>query len=60
MKNKFKNLPFYILSFLIPSVILGIIFYIKNITPFGSGSLIIGDLEWQFVPFVNEFCEKLK
>ena len=60
MSKKYKNVIFYILSFILPSIILGITFYIKKITPFGDYSIVSGDMELQFVPFINEFSEKVK
>lgn len=60
MKRNFKFSIFYILSFFIPFIILTVIFFIKDITPFGSETIMTGDMEWQFVPFINELCQKIK
>lgn len=49
-----------ILSFTLPIFFLSIILILKGITPFGSKTLLSGDLMAQYINFYTELCNKLK
>ena len=54
-----KNLPL-ILSFLLPAAIMLVIYFIRNIYPFGDRVFLRIDMYHQYAPFTYEFMEKLK
>ncbi|MDE7321841.1 MAG: YfhO family protein [Lachnospiraceae bacterium] len=68
LKQKLKQTPkqvckidtLYLLSFLIPTLILFIIFIIRKIYPFGDRSFLHIDMYHQYFPFLVEFYHKLK
>lgn len=63
MIKKLKNIhikPLYILSFIIPTAIMLIIFMIREIYPFGDHSFLHIDMYHQYFPFLVEFYHKLK
>ena len=49
-----------ILSFVLPVVIMLSIFMAKGIYPFGDRSFLYSDMYHQYMPFFNEFLEKVK
>lgn len=55
-----KNNKLYILSFLLPILIMMIIFAIRKIYPFGERSFLHIDMYHQYFPFLVEFFHKLK
>ena len=62
MKNK-KRITFnklYLFAFLIPTIIMLVIFAIRQIYPFGDRSFLHIDMYHQYFPFLVEFYHKLK
>lgn len=59
MKLK-KTDPLYLLSFLLPILIMLVIFVIQKIYPFGDRSFLHIDMYHQYFPFLVEFYHKLK
>ena len=59
MKLK-KTDPLYLLSFLLPTLIMLVIFVIQKIYPFGDRSFLHIDMYHQYFPFLVEFYHKLK
>lgn len=62
MKSK-KSIKFdklYLFSFLIPTLIMLVIFFIRKIYPFGDRSFLHIDMYHQYFPFLVEFYHKLK
>ena len=49
-----------VLSFVIPLGILLVIFVYRGIYPFGDRSFLFSDMYHQYMPFFNEFMEKIK
>ncbi len=67
IKNSIKNLPsymnqnaLYITAFLIPFLIMMVIFVVQKIYPFGERSFLHIDMYHQYFPFLTEFYHKLK
>ncbi len=65
MKEKTKSFikhidRLYLLSFLVPSLILLVIFIKREIFPFGDRSFLHIDMYHQYFPFLVEFYHKLK
>ena len=54
------NNKYIILSFVFPFVILGTIFVINKVYPFGNKHILIEDLFHQHYPFLNGFWHKLR
>lgn len=52
--------PLYVISFLIPSIIMLGIFVVQEIYPFGSRSFLHIDMYHQYFPFLVEFYHKLR
>ena len=50
----------YLLSFLVPTLIMLVIFIIRKIYPFGERSFLHIDMYHQYFPFLVEFYHKLK
>ncbi len=50
----------YLLAFFIPVMSMLVIFYAKNIYPFGSGTFLRTDMYHQYAPFFSELQYKLK
>ncbi len=57
-KNTYKIL--WALAFLIPALVLLVLFAMKGIFPFGEESFLFGDLYHQYLPFCTELVRKLK
>lgn len=55
-----KSRVYYILSVILPIILLCFIFCIKHITPFGSNTLLSGDMLGQYTNFYTELCNKIK
>ena len=57
-----KKTPQYILilSFVIPFMIMFVIFVLKEIYPFGDRSFLCSDMYHQYMPFFAEFLRKIK
>lgn len=65
MKEKIRNVikktdRLYLLSFLLPALILLVIFIKREIFPFGDRSFLHIDMYHQYFPFLVEFYHKLK
>lgn len=60
LKNRIKKNELYILSFLIPFLIMMGIFIAEEIYPFGDESFLHIDMYHQYFPFLVEFYHKLK
>lgn len=54
-----NTILFYLLSFFIPLLIMGIFFYESKIFPFGDYSYLDGDLYYQYMPFLYSLKNKL-
>ncbi len=54
-----ENLAFFI-SFLVPCIILIIIYYMRKIYPFGDNMYLRSDCYHQYAPFMMEFYNKIK
>lgn len=52
--------PLYLFSFLVPALIMLVIFVIQKIYPFGERSFLHIDMYHQYFPFLVEFYHKLK
>lgn len=59
-KRKIDYLVPYLVTSIIVILILGIVFYIKKIYPFGENSLIWGDMHDQITAFYYHFYDSLK
>ena len=55
IKNSLNRWFIYLLSFLIPSSFLTIIFAVLNIYPFGKISPLVIDLDRQYIDFLSYF-----
>lgn len=51
---------FLILSFLVPFIMLGVVFARAKIHPFGDRQVLYSDCKQQYLPFLKEFQRKLK
>lgn len=64
MKNKLtaqiRHQAVYLTAFLIPVLLMLIIFIVQRIYPFGDRSFLHVDMYHQYFPFLNEFYDKLK
>lgn len=58
--SKLKNNMVYILAFIIPVAILIVIYYLRDIFPFGNEMYLRSDCYHQYAPFHKEFFDKLK
>lgn len=64
-KNSFSALSFllenisYIVAFVVPLIILIIIYYMRKIYPFGDNMYLRSDCYHQYAPFMKEFYNKL-
>ncbi len=59
-KFNFKeNLPL-ILSFVIPTLIMVVVYFIRDIYPFGDNVFLRIDMYHQYAPFTAEFMDKIK
>lgn len=59
-KNDFNSKKIYLFSFLVPVLIMFIIFIVRKIYPFGEESFLHIDMYHQYFPFLSEFYHKLK
>src|SRR4051812_23566831 len=50
----------YIITFLLPAFLLGIIFVLWRVYPFGGHSILMGDQYTQYIQFYNHFYDVLK
>ena len=58
--KKSNHKLYFLLSIITPFLILCVIFAIKQITPFGTKTLLSGDLLGQYTNFYTELCNKIK
>lgn len=62
--NKFtafaRRHSIYLTAFLIPILLMLVIFIIRGVYPFGDRSFLHVDMYHQYFPFLNEFYDKLK
>ena len=59
-KNFFQKNMIYILSTIIPLILMLIIFIVREIYPFGDESFLHIDMYHQYFPFLTEFYHKVK
>lgn len=59
-KKKFTLNKLYLFAFLIPTLIMLVIFAVREIYPFGDSSFLHIDMYHQYFPFLVEFYHKLK
>lgn len=59
-KRLFNKYALYITAFLIPFLLMMIIFMLQGIYPFGERSFLHIDMYHQYFPFLTEFYHKLK
>lgn len=57
-KNSYKMVC--ALAFVIPALVLFVLFILKGIYPFGEESFLFGDLYHQYLPFCTEMVRKLR
>ena len=50
----------FLAAFLIPTLLMLVLFIIQGIYPFGSRSFLYMDMYHQYMPFFSEFVEKIK
>jgi uncharacterized membrane protein YfhO len=50
----------YLLSFIIPVLIMLVLYISRGIYPFGDSAYLVRDMYHQYAPFFSEFTEKLK
>ena len=60
MKKFTKKISLYLLPFILPVVMMMLIFIIRGIYPFGDESFLHVDMYHQYFPFLTEFYHKLK
>ncbi|MEG0733185.1 MAG: YfhO family protein [Vagococcus sp.] len=53
--NKKNKLIAYLISFIIPIVVLASVWMILGLAPFGNNNLMVSDLGSQYLPFLNAF-----
>ncbi|MBD5136814.1 MAG: YfhO family protein [Lachnospiraceae bacterium] len=58
--TRVKNNLMYIVAFMIPVIIMVIIYYMRKIFPFGEEMYLRSDCYHQYAPFHKEFFNKLK
>ncbi len=54
-----KNKSTFFLAFIIPVVILIIIYFVRGIFPFGENCFLRSDMYHQYAPFMKEFYNKI-
>ena len=59
MKSRIKNNKVFILSFIIPIFAMCVIYYLKDIWPFGDYMYLRSDCYHQYAPFLKELYTKL-
>ena len=59
-REQSKTRLFLILSFLVPFIIMGVMFAKAGIYPFGERQAMYSDCKQQYLPFLKEFQRKLK
>lgn len=60
MKPKEWQRAGLILSFLVPALIMFVLFILREIYPFGDRSFLFSDMYHQYMPFFSEFMHKIK
>ena len=55
-----STLKYLILSFVFPFVILGAVFALHRVYPFGDRQILVNDLDQQYYPFFCDFWHKLR
>ena len=51
---------FLVLSFLVPFIVMGVVFIRAKVYPFGDRQVLYSDCKQQYLPFLKEFQTKLK
>lgn len=59
MPEQNKNKSTFFLAFIIPVVILVIIYFVREIYPFGENCFLRSDMYHQYAPFLKEFYNKI-
>ena len=59
-REQSKTRLFLILSFLVPFIIMGVMFVKAGVYPFGERQVMYSDCKQQYLPFLKEFQRKLK
>ena len=55
-----KKKKMYLFAFLIPTVIMLVLFVIRGIYPFGDRSFLFADMYHQYMPFFSELLHKVR
>jgi len=59
-REQSKTRLFLVLSFLVPFIIMGVMFAKAGVYPFGERQVMYSDCKQQYLPFLKEFQRKLK
>lgn len=59
-KNRLPERAAFVLAFLVPVVIMFVIFVMRGIFPFGDRSFLFSDMYHQYMPFFSEFIDKIR
>ena len=57
--KKYKNIIRYVIPMLIISCVLGIVFYLEGLYPFGNNSIVQVDADYQFIPVMYRIWDFL-
>ncbi len=60
MKISFARSSIFFLSFSIPILLMGFVYVLRGVYPFGESSILMGDLYTQYIPFYNHLYDVLK
>jgi uncharacterized membrane protein YfhO len=60
MKIRVIRSSAYISSFLLPLILMGMVYALKGVYPFGEKSVLMGDLYTQYIQFYNHLYDVLK
>lgn len=60
MFKKFTHKNLYFFSFLVPSLLFGLVLVLFKVYPFGNQSTLMGDQYTQYIQFYNHFYDVLK
>ena len=54
ISNKNKSFRYYILAFILPIIMMGVVYIFARIYPFGNRTLLIGDMFGQYLGLLGE------